>query len=413
VVQGADADSLFVAAATAFAAATAIVPPLVDPIITSLTLTGAGDGHMFFLELEFAAAANVDGGADVTGVQFLLSSTAEDLQKQIAALQNATPILDVQIAGSAKGQRVMGLVVFGTQRPPLECSCTVVWRPDGLGDETTFDGVMRHVAANKGPITVYCPQVSPGTVYVIEPGPPPATPVVYDMKGSQFVAPRGPHDAIPIQIRRGATLLNLARIAGGLRLQASKQAGDPQALTFSTADPSVAVVFLVDDGAELKNLGSATDAVLTVPGTGQEYYVVFNQMGTAQADGGFPAVIALAGAILNVNVLSGGLSLDTVQPPNWIGSDPAATVNWIHDGTMAFPPGFWTGYHPNNAGTNVNQPTGTGGGMGPTAFRPVFQSGGPPSMGCMYFDTDLAAGAGMPVWYNGAAPWVDATGTPA
>jgi hypothetical protein len=116
VAQGADADSLFVAAATAFAAATAIVPPLVDPIITSLTLTGAGDGHMFFLELEFAAAANVDGGADVTGVQFLLSSTAEDLQKQIAALQNASPILDTQIAGAAKGQRVMALVLFGTVR---------------------------------------------------------------------------------------------------------------------------------------------------------------------------------------------------------------------------------------------------------------------------------------------------------
>jgi hypothetical protein len=89
----------------------------VDPVITSITLTGAGDGHMFFFELEMAAAANVDGGADVVGVQFLLSATAEDLQEQIGALQSLSPVLDVQIAGAAKGQRVMGLVVSGTLRP--------------------------------------------------------------------------------------------------------------------------------------------------------------------------------------------------------------------------------------------------------------------------------------------------------
>jgi hypothetical protein len=117
VVQAADADSLFSAAQGAFAAAATMVPPLVDPVITSITLTGAGDGHMFFFELEMAAGADVDGGADVVGTQFLLSATAEDLQEQIAALQSGQPILDVQIAGSAKGQRVMALVLFGTVRP--------------------------------------------------------------------------------------------------------------------------------------------------------------------------------------------------------------------------------------------------------------------------------------------------------
>jgi len=299
------------------------------------------------------------------------------------------------------------------RRLPAQNTGVLVWRPDGLGDVRTWDEVMAVVSSNTGPTTIYCPQPPsvqfPAPVYVVQPGPPPATPVVWDMKGSQFVAPRGPHDAIQIQIRRGATLLNLARIAGGLRLQASKQAGDPQALTFTTADPSISVVFVVDDGAELKNLGSATDAVLTVPGTGQEYYVVFNQMGTAQADGGYPTVVALAGAVLNVNVLSGGLSLDTFQPPNWIGSDPAANVRWIHDGTMAFPLGFWTGYHPNNAGTNVNQPTGIGGGMGPQAYRPTFQGGGGPSVGCMYFDTDEVPP--VPIWWD-STQWVDSAGLP-
>lgn len=41
---------------------------------------------------------------------------------------------------------------------------------------------------------------------------------------------------------------------------------------------------------------------------------------------------------------------------------------------------------------------------GTTASRP-----GSPVLGQQYFDTDLAAGAGMPIWYNGTN-WVDATG---
>jgi hypothetical protein len=43
---------------------------------------------------------------------------------------------------------------------------------------------------------------------------------------------------------------------------------------------------------------------------------------------------------------------------------------------------------------------------GPTTSRPT--AGRP--IGCRYFDTTLAAGAGKPIWWNGSA-WVDATGT--
>jgi hypothetical protein len=316
--------------------------------------------------------------------------------------------------------RVIGKGRYATETYPTPSTGgggnLIVWRPDGLGDETTWAGVMSRVAANIGPSTIYCPQIGPSPVYVIDPGPPPATPVIYDMKGSQFVAPRGPHDAIQIQIRRGATLLNLARIAGGVRLQSSKQAGDPPALDFTTADPAVSVVFVVDDGATLTNLSNAQVAMITVPGTGQEYYVVFNQEGTAESKaGGVPVVNALAGGILNVNVLSGGLSIDEIQPANWIGSAAGSTVNWIHDGTMAFPPDFWTqpaGYFPANLGTNFNQPTGCVGGMGPLTKRPVFQGGGNPSMGCTYFATDYAVIApnGSPIWWDGTN-WRDTAGT--
>lgn len=299
----------------------------------------------------------------------------------------------------------------------------LVWRPDGAGDVKTWVEVMVAIGASKGPLTVFCPQIGPPPlpVYVIPPGAGSPS-VIYDTKGSQIVAPRGPHDAIPMQLQRGATLLNLSRLAGGVRLQANKFVGDPPGLTFTTPDPGIAPNFVVDDGAEIKNLANATAPLLDVTNATNEFYLVFNQLGNADVEpGGFPTVFAEAGSILNIVVLSGGLSLDTIQRRGWIGSAIGAVENWIHDGTMAFPftpPDFWdnsgAGYHPQNLGTLVNQPTGCVGGMGPTANRPVFQGGGNPGFGCMYFDTTLAGGnpPGKPIWFNGngVTGWVDATG---
>jgi hypothetical protein len=312
----------------------------------------------------------------------------------------ASAALVSQRNAAARQQLIM--LALGASRDILG-GAAVCWRPDGLGDATTWYDVMRVVDAHAGPITIYCPQP---TTYVVEPGPAPAAPVVWDLKGSVIVGKPGPHDSLPVQIRRGATLHNLAGI-GGVRLQHSKQAGDPPALTFSPITPGVAPVFTVRDGAELKSLSNATDMMFTL-GAG-EFYLVFKDLGTAQADGPYPVVAAGPGALLKIVVLTGGLSLDTVQPPNWIGSDAAALVGWMHDGSMTFPQGFWTVYHPNNSGTNFNMALGQGGGMGPTAYRPVDQATAPnPSVGCMYFDTDV----GTPVWWSGSA-WVDATGTPA
>lgn len=307
---------------------------------------------------------------------------------------------------SAAGQQELVMLALGATRNILG-GAAVHWRPDGTGDATTWYDVMAVVNAHSGPVTIYCSQP---TTYVIEPGPTEPA-VVWDMKGAYLVGKNGPHDSMPVQIRRNATLHNLASVGGGARLQHSKQTGDPPALTFSPLAPGVAPVFVVRDGAELKSLSNATDMMfVTPPG---EFYLVFKDLGTAKADGPYPVVAAGPGSQLKVVALTGGLSIDTVQPANWIGSDPAAFVGWVHDGSMAFPANFWTGYHPNNAGTNFNMPLGQCGGMGPTAFRPVDQAAAPnPSVGCMYLDTDLAAGAGKPVWWNGSG-WVDATGTPA
>jgi len=427
VIQSENADDMI---PLIIAAVTPLLVGVVDPVATSLTLTGAGDGHMFFLELEGAASVNVDGGARITGAQFFVAATAEALQAQLASMQFNQPIFDVQIAGASKGQRVMAMVLFGTVQPPLECSCTVVWRPDGGGDETTWAGVMRHVAANKGPITIYMPQPSPtvpsaaSIVYLIGSGPAISPAEVFDMKGARLVSPLGPHDNIICQIRQTATLHNLAGISGGLRLQASKLPGAPPAFTFASETPGAAMTFTVEDGAELRNEGGA-DVMILVPPTTEmaEFYLVFNQLGTAFASGDYPVVGAGPQSILNVTVLSGGLSLDTIQPRNWLGGAPDAVVNWIHDGTMAFPqdPSFWSNtgnpanYFPNLLSTINNQPTGCVGGTGPSANRPKFQDGGNPGFGCMYFDTDLLGGSntGIPIWFTGAlgSGWVDATGT--
>jgi hypothetical protein len=288
----------------------------------------------------------------------------------------------------------------------------IVWRPDGLGDVTTWAEVMAAVAANKGPVTIYVPQQ---TTYVIDPGPPPATPVVYEMNGARIVAPRGPHDNVRVQIRRGATLHNLSAISGGFRLQANKNVGDPQALTFDAAAPGQTTVFVIEDGAELHSLSNALAPMLLVPDStsSPEFYLVFDNLGTAQSDAPAPPVVQAQGtSVLKIVVLAGGLSLDTVQPANWFGSAVGALVGWVHDGSMTFPQNFWTGYHPNNLGTNFNMALGQCGGMGPSLYRPVDQNTGSAiSIGCMYLDTTLAGGLnlGVPIWWTGGG-WVNATG---
>jgi len=302
------------------------------------------------------------------------------------------------------------LAAQGVPNPGI--GACISWRPDGLGDVTTFEQVVAFIGASKCPVKVWTPQQ---TLYVIEPGP--ADPaVVYDLHDSWFEAPNGPHDAVQIQIRRNATLHDLSRIKGGLRLQASKQAGDPPALSFT---PGATRTFVVEDGAELKNLGSATDIVLLVPDTATipEFYLVFNQLGTAQADGGYPVVYAGPGSALRIVALSGGLSVDTIQPPNWVGGDATAAVSWVHDGTMAIPnPSFWdntgTGYFPALLSTLTNEPTGLVGAAGPLANRPIFQGGGLPSLGCQYFASDYAviAPLGSYIAWDGAN-WRDTAGT--
>jgi hypothetical protein len=132
VVQGATPEALLAALGSALAATFGL---MLDPQITSITLTGAGDGHMFFLEVQGAESSNAAGGIipSTSRIQFFLGADSEVLTKELLNAQTPLPILDVQIAGAAKGQRVMGLVVSGILIPS-------VTRASPLFDESTAVG---------------------------------------------------------------------------------------------------------------------------------------------------------------------------------------------------------------------------------------------------------------------------------
>jgi hypothetical protein len=263
------------------------------------------------------------------------------------------------------------------------------WRPDGAGNATTWADVMALITVMQPGATIYIDQV---TTYAIPPGAPgPA--VLYDMKQARFVAPPGPHDTILVQIQRFAVLYNLYGHGGGMRLQHNHQIADGvgSPLTFPTG---ITPVYVVSDGAAMTGLANAELPMIEVTTDNPEMYLVFKDTGTAHYDGsgGSPpsaTVYVDTGAILQIIVLSGGLGIDELQQPGWIGSsNDGGIVTWIHDGSMNFPENFWTGYHPNNTGQNYNFPLGQNGGMGPFAYRPLYQGGGPPSVGCIYYNTD-------------------------
>lgn len=299
---------------------------------------------------------------------------------------------------------------FDTPTPAIGAK-PIVWRPDGLGDAKTWDEVIALKNAIGVPVQIFCPQASSGTpVYVIEPGP--GSSVLYEMGQSWLTGPFGPHDAIQIQIRRGATLRALAGISGGIRLQANKQTGDPPGIVPVPIVPDVASVFVVERGASITNLSNATEPMISTV-TGTESYIVFNELGTAESkSGGAPVVGLVSQSLLHVVALSGGLSLDTFQPPGWIGGPADSQLEWMHDGSMAMAANFWT-QNVALLSVQLNTPVGNVGGSGPTAFRPTFQGGGQPSVGCMYLDTDLAPPNGKPIWWSAAGLWIDATGVAA
>lgn len=264
----------------------------------------------------------------------------------------------------------------------------ISWRPDGTGDVATWDEVMAVIGQRNTPVTI-CVDI-PG-LHVVEPGPGPN--VIHDMKHARFEALEGPHDVLQVQIRRGATLLDLAGISGGMILQHNHVIGDGAVLAFS---PGITPVFKVEKGAAIKGLPNAEIPMIAVTNANPEFYLVFNELGTAHYLPGTisPSTVDVGfGGILAIIVATGGLGVDAPQDSSWISSDVSSTIRWVHDGTMsfgqgAFPYSFWS-QHPFVLGLQLNEPLGLVGGAGPSQFLPVYQGGGDPSIGCQYFNTDM------------------------
>lgn len=166
VVQSADPQDLLALSGVAGVAA---FGDMTDPVVTSISLTGAGDGHMFFLEVQGAPSADVDGGADLIGGAGFLAADAASLSKLLASVNPSGPILDVHLAGSSKGQRVMGIVSFGTLRASSASPRRIVEATNSgaaTSNPPTYPGT-EVLSAPATPLEVTFAQWTPGDVLTI------------------------------------------------------------------------------------------------------------------------------------------------------------------------------------------------------------------------------------------------------
>ncbi len=84
--------------------------------VTVISLTGSGDDQMFTVAIEAGADADVTGGfTALPSVVCFLASEADTLALEAAALRPTSGVVaDIQIAGAATGNRLMGMYVRGT-----------------------------------------------------------------------------------------------------------------------------------------------------------------------------------------------------------------------------------------------------------------------------------------------------------
>lgn len=83
--------------------------------VTVISLTGSGDGQMFTVTIEAGANADVSGGITSPLVRCFLATEAETLALEAAALAPTSgTVADIQIAGAATGNRLLGMYVTGT-----------------------------------------------------------------------------------------------------------------------------------------------------------------------------------------------------------------------------------------------------------------------------------------------------------
>lgn len=265
---------------------------------------------------------------------------------------------------------------------PIDNQYSILWKPDGGGDATTWEGVYALLNQIETPATIFLD--GPTNGFTIPPG-------NYSLFGSSlrtrvFLAtPR------IINVQNGVMIQNLERIEGSVEFQTNNT-------TDTVLDcilPSLSVV-ICGLGAVLRNNGTFP----IIRGSAGVTRVLAFFGGSCEVGNPASAILDLpAGTVALLYCVQGsGPFLG-----NLISGPVGSLVILQHDGSIEFPfpaqPLFF--------GTFLNNPLGVDGGAGPTSFRPAAGLR-PVSVGCEYFDTDI----GIPVYWTGAI-WVDSAGAPA
>jgi len=143
-----------------------------EQVVIGLTLSGAGDGYMFLVLIQSSLAEDVPGTAppsDVAVRCYLAGDASELLVARAATVApEDVDLVDQQCAGAAKGQRFMGMDVYGVP-PEAPASLPLSFESHTTGDFTVTGSTPRpFLTQNAGPpLGFTIPPQPAGTVVVL------------------------------------------------------------------------------------------------------------------------------------------------------------------------------------------------------------------------------------------------------
>jgi len=256
----------------------------------------------------------------------------------------------------------------------------VTWAPGGGGDATTFEEAYEILTAMEHPAFLYLKRMSPLDPEMRIPA------GTWDLKmavvNSESFGNPGYHQ---IFLEDGAVLSNL----GALFRSCSINSQSSAAVFDLPPDDNNPPLLFLGLGTALINNGTAP---CWSPPDGTFAILVLQGATIAESETNQP-VLALGSGSFGLLRMDLGASIHSSA----ITGPGDSFLLVTHNGSSRFPLSF-----PGFLGTMVNKPFGVLGGSGPTSFRPdTSDPGDLPSVGCMYFDTDI----GHAVWWDGVG-WV-------
>ena len=249
---------------------------------------------------------------------------------------------------------------------------TVLWKPSGGGDATTWADVMAFVSAANPPVDIYIDE--DGTI--------PAG--VNDMKGATLRGPLSTRVQKTVTCENGAVLHNLAEIHNAVTLR-SLSSAPVLTFTFSASAPQP---FQITNHAQLKN-ASATSSMLAVPDGKLLLFELGDSVSIIREPGAVNPIQlgTFSYLLLLFEGMTDGSFVNVCQ------GDPTSVFAYAHFG-MAGPYQTPAGY----GGTVYNVAMSVTGGSGPSSQRPT-DALEPIPLGCIYYDTDL----GEEIVWNGSS----------